>query len=174
MCQTKCWRTYNVKSWRGLNFAKNWDKEKGRSRIQEKLETLLLSSTVIPRLQTKREIPSAGWYSWQGLMGKDRGQGKVKQTSEVKGNFLHRNMRWWTYYLIKVWIISSPYSSSVSLAASIHLHHRFDVVPRQLSALDDPNANLNIVSKREAAKPTLRSSIWKIFVPYSCLCLQFS
>lgn len=31
-----------------------------RSCIQEKLETLLLSSTVIPRLQTKRGIPSAG------------------------------------------------------------------------------------------------------------------
>lgn len=49
-----------------------------------------------------------------------------------------------THYLIKEWVVSPPNPSPVGVSTYVHLNHWFDVVARQLTALDDPNTNLDI------------------------------
>lgn len=51
-------------------------------------------------------------------------------------------------YLIKERIVSTLDSCSVSLAAHMNLHHRFDVVARQLSGLNDTNTDLEDSPKK--------------------------
>lgn len=72
-------------------------------------------------------------------------------------------MWWWTHYLIEERVISSSDSSPVGLSTNMHLHHWFDVVARQLSTLDNPNANLDIASNSEAAEQTVRQFVWIIY-----------
>lgn len=69
----------------------------------------------------------------------------------------------WTHYLVKEGVISSSDSSPVGLSTNIHLHHWFDVVARQLSTLDNSNANLDIASDSEAAEQTVRQFIWIVY-----------
>lgn len=77
----------------------------------------------------------------------------------------------WVCYLIEERVISSSNSSPMGLSVYVHLYYWFDVVTRKLSALDDPNTNLDIARKqrgREAAQLTGNKNIWVSFI----LCSQ--
>ena len=66
-------------------------------------------------------------------------------------------------YLIEERVISSSYSSPVSLSACVHLDHRLDVVAGQLSSLDNPNADLDIARISKGAEQTEQPFIWVFF-----------
>lgn len=53
-------------------------------------------------------------------------------------------MELWRDYLIKEGVVSSSDPGSVGLSAHIHFDNWFDVVSRQLSALNNSNTNLVI------------------------------
>lgn len=69
----------------------------------------------------------------------------------------------WSQYLIKERVISSSDSSPVAVFTHIHLNHWLDVVARQLSALNNPNTNLDIESNSEAAEQTVTQFIRILF-----------
>lgn len=52
-------------------------------------------------------------------------------------------------YLVKEGIVSPLYPCSVSLSTNIHLHNRFDVIPRELSPLYDPDTDLRVRDENE-------------------------
>lgn len=71
-------------------------------------------------------------------------------------------------YLIKERAISSSYSSPLGMSTYIHLNHWLDVVARQLSTLDNSNANLDN-HKQQWGSWTNSETIIFEQVPLGCL-----
>jgi len=55
-------------------------------------------------------------------------------------------------YLVEVGVVSSPDARPVGLSTHAHLHHRLDVVARELSTLD--NTNTDLEKRREHPRRT--------------------
>lgn len=146
----KCCKTYSALSRRGLSFGKNWWKEKAHE--SKKLETLAMKLCFhIEAAGKERETPSEGHCAWQRSTGRDGG---VRPDS--------RDIQLWLWYLIKIWIIPPPYSSSVCVPACVDFHHWFDVVTRQLAAFNDPNSDLYKGVKKEEDK-VKTITLWNAF-----------
>lgn len=82
-------------------------------------------------------------------------------TSTIKGNASSHHLLSIGFFLqtnlVEERVISSSDSGPVRLSTYIHLNHWLDVVARQLSTLDNPDTDLNIERRSEAAEPTVRT-----------------
>lgn len=67
----------------------------------------------------------------------------------------------WTLYLIKKRVVSSSNSRPVGLSTHIYFHHGLYVVTRELTGLNNSNANLEITNNIEPAEQTVSGQKWK-------------
>lgn len=167
--KTLCWKTYSALSWRGLRFGKSCCEEKGRWGKWSWRKDGDACREALPPYQgsRKRKRERDALRRSSHSTGVNRQRQKLDQRGK-KRDFHSRDIKLWLCYLIKIWIIAPPYSSSVCVSACVDFHHRLDVVARQLATFNDPNPNLYKGVRKEEVK--LKSLLGTFFSPCPSFC----